>query len=648
MQLGYLRLDSQSLGIALGLGVAIVVGLLVLRRVLGWILGPIFVYETTRLARKGHTFWLRCLFALAVLGMLYVSAPKVKVLSIPTAETRRALAETPIQLDNPYLEQVLGGLYVMQQFAAEFRQTFLLVVAALAISITPYYLGSAISEEKEKRSMDLLLATHVTNYEIVMGKFAARMLNLVGVVLAALPILAITQIWGGVDLRQLAEGLIAIFVSALGYASVGMLCSVLFRRTRDAVIAAYLAIFLLSLTIAAWGAFGSLSPIGYVLEMQSFDSPGTNFATGWGRMKACLALNGGLMAGSLSISVSVVRSLALRRGTYQRPLVVLDRRNDGKRLVLPIHPLAVKDNPPIGDDPLVWKERYLGRTLGGWALNSTYWIYLYFIFIVLGVGAFIVAFNGWQDLLHESLFSRHLRGAWVAMAAAFALVLGLRMATAISREREQLTLVSLLTLPLQPAQILRAKWLGALLRSQWAILGLVMLMVIAGLWNGMPGPSWLLLPMAFAAHMWFIGNLGLFLSVVCASTNRAMSLLIVLILGFMISTWTMTYFAERASQRHRRERALAAERFGGGALGNNASPASSIEQFLKPDWIDGYANPIQVWWRLTGHSYAEDEYWDDRTTHPRLHFLAAVAYAVAGCGLYEFAWLRFRKEGSRG
>jgi hypothetical protein len=83
-------------------------------------------------------------------------------------------------------------------------------------------------------------------------------------------------------------------------------------------------------------------------------------------------------------------------------------------------------------------------------------------------------------------------------------------------------------------------------------------------------------------------------------------------------------------------------------MSNNTSPVNSIEQFLKPDWIDGYANPIQVWWRLSGHSYAEDDYWDDRTTHPRLHFLAAVAYAAAGYGLYELAWLRFRKEGSRG
>src|SRR5438128_5283094 len=75
MRIGHLQFDSQSLGIALAAVVGVVVALVVIRRLLGWALGPVFVFETTRLARKGHTFWLRVAFALGMLALLYSIAP---------------------------------------------------------------------------------------------------------------------------------------------------------------------------------------------------------------------------------------------------------------------------------------------------------------------------------------------------------------------------------------------------------------------------------------------------------------------------------------------------------------------------------------------------------------------------------------------
>ena len=63
MELQRLGLTPEVLLMAVGCGVAAVVTLLLARRLLAWLLGPIFVYETLRLARKGHTFWLRTAWA---------------------------------------------------------------------------------------------------------------------------------------------------------------------------------------------------------------------------------------------------------------------------------------------------------------------------------------------------------------------------------------------------------------------------------------------------------------------------------------------------------------------------------------------------------------------------------------------------------
>src|SRR5262245_26204507 len=253
MQLGHLRLDWQSLGIAVGACVAAVIALDLLRRVMGWLLGPIFVYETTRLARKGYTFWLRCAIAVSTLGLLAMVAPSSSDMNynrhihgwtatpaIPAIGIISAPRPSR-EPDEDELEEAaaLHRAAVMTRFAMEFSNTFLLIVAIVAMLVTPLYLAGAISEEKERRSIDFLLATHLTNYEIVVGKLTARMLNMFGLLLATLPILAITQVWGGVDLAQLLHGLLVIAIAIASYASLSVGCSVIFDRTRHAALAAY-------------------------------------------------------------------------------------------------------------------------------------------------------------------------------------------------------------------------------------------------------------------------------------------------------------------------------------------------------------------------------------------------------------------------
>src|SRR5262245_38023725 len=53
----------------------------VFRRLWLRLLGPVFVYEADRLARRGRTFLLRAIYVLALLVVIYITYPRVQVMT---------------------------------------------------------------------------------------------------------------------------------------------------------------------------------------------------------------------------------------------------------------------------------------------------------------------------------------------------------------------------------------------------------------------------------------------------------------------------------------------------------------------------------------------------------------------------------------
>src|SRR5258708_18530855 len=129
---------------------------LVTRRFWLWLLGPVFAYESARLARQGRVIVLRGIYVVGLLALLYAIVPA----TLEVAEE------------------------ALDHVAFEFSRAFLLAQAAVVMLVTPLYVAGAIGDEKEKRSLDFLLCTPLSSREIVLGKLAARLLNLFGLLLA--------------------------------------------------------------------------------------------------------------------------------------------------------------------------------------------------------------------------------------------------------------------------------------------------------------------------------------------------------------------------------------------------------------------------------------------------------------------------------
>lgn len=149
------------------------------------IFGPILFYDLVRNARRRQTVVLRCLYAFAILAVLLgVYTKWCFQLTGDPWRALKAMAIPPAAMPN---------------FIATFFYVFVTLQFLTAFLLTPVYAGGAIADEKEKHTLDFLLATDLNNREIVLSLAVGRLAHLMLIMATGLPILAMLMFLGGLD-----------------------------------------------------------------------------------------------------------------------------------------------------------------------------------------------------------------------------------------------------------------------------------------------------------------------------------------------------------------------------------------------------------------------------------------------------------------
>ncbi len=112
----------------------------------------------------------------------------------------------------------------------------------LVAFIAPALTAGALSGERERRTLDLLLVTRASPLGLAAGKLAGAMLWVIYLLVASLPALGIVYLFGGVPLMTVVAALVVTIATALGYSALGLLLSAVFRRTVVATVLAYGAV----------------------------------------------------------------------------------------------------------------------------------------------------------------------------------------------------------------------------------------------------------------------------------------------------------------------------------------------------------------------------------------------------------------------
>jgi len=139
---------------------------------------------------------------------------------------------------------------------------------ALVLFITPSLTAGAISSEREKQTLNILLTTTQSSTQIIIGKLLSSVAFLVLMLIAGLPLYSLVFLFGGVSPSQLISIFLFYLVTVVAIGSIGVMFSTITKRTIVAMIATYGSIIFL----------GGITAFFFFLTM-AFHQMGNNIGT---------------------------------------------------------------------------------------------------------------------------------------------------------------------------------------------------------------------------------------------------------------------------------------------------------------------------------------------------------------------------------
>jgi ABC-type transport system involved in multi-copper enzyme maturation permease subunit len=127
-----------------------------------------------------------------------------------------------------------SGTYASAAIGQVIFASLLMLETLQVIFLAPSATAGAISLEREKQTLDMLIATPITSVAIVLGKLLSALTYVFLLIVASVPLTAVVFVYGGVGPEDVLKGYAVLLATALGLGSFGLFCSSLVKRTQAA------------------------------------------------------------------------------------------------------------------------------------------------------------------------------------------------------------------------------------------------------------------------------------------------------------------------------------------------------------------------------------------------------------------------------
>jgi len=545
-------------------------------------IGPIFQREIATLPRRGKHFASRVIFAMMLFAII--------------CTTWLLLAGIqPVQ--NPGDLARFGVLIF--QLIAPFQLIVLLFMAALAGTI-------AVSHEKDKQTLILLLMTSLSNAEMVWGKIGAGLLATMNAFLASVPIVFSITLLGGVSLEQVFCCSWVTFCALIASATLGATIAFWREKTFQSLTVTMLIIALwLSIgEVIASGSIGFvspalanlLSPLRAIIDVTQpiasesivpFWLPGGN-ATMSGLALLFIAL------GLTFLSIRMLRiwnpTRERRSGNSEAEESGSVDSKESSGLTATRQVKAWKSRVPrrVWNNPVLWREM---RT---WAYGRKV---LFIRLAYLGF-ALMVAFGLRQFVLNgmaiqQTTYQEELVPTTVSLLAPFfvlsLIIINALAVNSVTNERDGGALDLLLVTEITPAQFLLGKICGVLYVTKEMVVAPLLLCVYLWAQSAMSSENLVFTLITLLVMNVFVTMLGIHCGMIYSQSRAAIgtSLGTVFFLFLGVATCMLIMLMFRGSFGRQLAPFLLII-LGGGiglyvALGSrNPSPAITISSFLLP------------------------------------------------------------------
>jgi ABC-type transport system involved in multi-copper enzyme maturation permease subunit len=247
------------------------------------------------------------------------------------------------------------------RFGGLIFQVFSLVQLSLVAFFALLFTAGNIAQEKDRKTLVLLLMTDLRSRELVLGKLLASLLLVAVLIVASMPVFALVHLLGGVSLEQIGWSLAICAATALAAGSWGGLVAFWREKTFQTLAISVLGLVLfLGLAEAVIGVAGSESVAGQWAALLNpyraiavvLDPLGQH-ADPLGRMI-------GVDAAAVPVLGSVLVLLLLAAGLNAAAITRLREWNPSKFVWIPkeTDDAAEKTAPAraIWSNPVIWRE----------------------------------------------------------------------------------------------------------------------------------------------------------------------------------------------------------------------------------------------------------------------------------------------------
>lgn len=395
------------------------------------LVGPVFTREIVTAPRRARLYLARAAYASALLILLTTAW------------------------------QVLAGTQEVRNLGdlARFGAGVFQILAPLQLAVTTFFAAlsaaSAVAAEKDRQTLTLLLLTHLSNAELVLGKLLASMLNVFSFIVAALPIFMLLALLGGVSFEQIARVFAVTLASALVAGSLGSTLALWREKTFQSLAMTALALVLWLAACEAvaraalargdltWLALATgASPWRALLEAtRPYPEPWPNLGAAGNPVWLFLIVSGGL---TLLINLWAIARVRVWNPSREVTRQTVEADDELSRSA-ETPPAAARE---VWDNPIAWRE------IRTWAYGRKMLI-VRLAYLLL----FAMAAAGMAWLLHHSA-AHGQSDAAVALVPFMVLslvLLNAQAVTAVTSERDARALDLLLVTDLTPGEFIFGK-----------------------------------------------------------------------------------------------------------------------------------------------------------------------------------------------
>ena len=440
------------------------------------------------------------------------------------------------------------------QILAPLQLVVVLFVAAVSVAV-------GVAQEKDRRTLDLLLMTRLRNHEIVLGKLAAGLLHVLVLLTSGLPIFACLVLLGGVSFAQIGQSYLVTIIAAVVAGSVGG--SIAFSRDKTfqslAMTVLALVLWLGLCESLAWGLDASassaphwaswahaLSPIRAVLESARPTSGGEGLIRWLTSSARFIGVALGTTALVNGLAIAFLRRWCLvREGARSGPARRLEESQQAANA-------AAVASPSIRPSRQVWRNPILWREICTWAygrrlivIRSVYWL----LFLMSAIALVRMAASG--DLIATRAQTGTIIPTTTLVLAPFILVslliVNALAVNSIANERDGRSLDLLLVTDVSPLEFIGGKLGGIFWITREMVLMPLLLLVYLWWERGISGESLVYLLGGLLVMNGFVATLGLHCGMTHAHSRTAIGIslgtVFFLFLGISVGIMMMVSFS---------------------------------------------------------------------------------------------------------